>query len=74
VEELFKMMQIIVAKPTNASEQEVEEVTAFKRNTLQLYLQVRISINQTIYHCFLACQCTLFVTNFQFLVSTGVRW
>jgi len=40
VEELFKMMQLFVSKSSDASEQEILEISHFKRNTLQLYLQI----------------------------------
>lgn len=40
VEELFKMMQIFVAKSSETSEPELMEINHFKRSTLQLYLSI----------------------------------
>jgi hypothetical protein len=42
VDELFKLMSIIVSRPPDASEQELNEISQFKRNTLQLYMQVTL--------------------------------
>jgi len=38
VQELFKLMRIFVATHTDSSEQELREITQFKRITIQMYL------------------------------------
>ncbi|XP_063231242.1 ubiquitin carboxyl-terminal hydrolase 34 isoform X2 [Bacillus rossius redtenbacheri] len=40
VDELFKLIQLFVAKYPDSTEQEVHEINTFKRQTLQLYLQI----------------------------------
>ncbi|XP_049955909.1 ubiquitin carboxyl-terminal hydrolase 34 [Schistocerca serialis cubense] len=40
VDELFKLIQLFVMKFPDSTEQELHEISAFRRQTLQLYLQV----------------------------------
>ncbi|XP_059475180.1 ubiquitin carboxyl-terminal hydrolase 34 [Neocloeon triangulifer] len=39
VDELFKLMQLFVAKFPDSTEQELQEIAAFRRSTITLYLQ-----------------------------------
>jgi hypothetical protein len=41
VDELFKLIQLFVVKFPDSTEQEIHEINNFKKQTLQLYLQVR---------------------------------
>lgn len=43
VEELFKLMQLMVMKHPDASEVEQREICSFRRSTLTTYLQVIIN-------------------------------
>ncbi|XP_071450552.1 ubiquitin carboxyl-terminal hydrolase 34 [Hetaerina americana] len=40
VEELFKLMQLFVLKRPDSTEQELREIATFRRQTLQLYLEI----------------------------------
>jgi hypothetical protein len=40
VDELFKLIQLFVVKFPDSTEQEIHEINNFKKQTLQLYLQV----------------------------------
>lgn len=39
VDELFKLMQLLVARPEDCTEQEEAEIASFRRGTLSSYLQ-----------------------------------
>jgi hypothetical protein len=41
VDELFKLIQLFVVKFPDSTEQEIHEINNFKKQILQLYLQVR---------------------------------
>jgi hypothetical protein len=41
VDELFKLIQLFVVKYPDSTEQEIHEINNFKKQILQLYLQVR---------------------------------
>jgi len=40
VDELFKLMQLFVTKYPDSTEQELHEIDVFRKQTMQLYLQV----------------------------------
>jgi len=42
VDELFKLMQLFVKTYPDTTEQEMNEIRAFRRQTLQLYIQVSV--------------------------------
>ena len=41
MDELFKLIQLFVVKFPDSTEQEIHEINNFKKQILQLYLQVR---------------------------------
>lgn len=60
VDELFKLMQLFVKTYPDSSDQELTDIRIFRRQTLQLYIQVKPCVNFTInYSEFLRKICIL---------------
>lgn len=47
MDELFKLIQLFVVKFPDSTEQEIHEINAFKKQILQLYLQVICYMTRT---------------------------
>lgn len=51
VDELFKLMALFATKYPDSTEHEIMEINNFRRQTLQLYLNVSFTICSSIHHC-----------------------
>lgn len=53
MDELFKLIQLFVVKFPDSTEQEIHEINNFKKQILQLYLQVRYHKTFVFINCLL---------------------
>lgn len=71
MDELFKLIQLFVVKFPDSTEQEIHEINNFKKQTLQLYLQVRCYKTRIFSKCLLALNwdLTLGIRHLTFLLK-----